>query len=68
LAVAALLGSVLYGLALSAPGFKVDAVQVQLINRGTTQGLVAFMLIMLFGLAGMMIALLAALLLGRADM
>jgi hypothetical protein len=68
LAVAALLGSVLYGLALSAPGFKVDEVQVQLINRGTTQGLVAFMLIMLFGLAGMMIALLAAMLLGRADM
>jgi hypothetical protein len=68
LALAALLGASLYGFALSAPGFKVHAVQVQLINRGTTQGLVVFMLTLLFGLAGMMAAFLAAMLLGKADM
>ena len=68
LAVSALLGSIIYGAALSAPGFKVEQVQVQLINRATTQGLVAFILILLFGLAGMMIALVVALVLGRADM
>lgn len=68
LAAAALLGALLYGSALSAPGYRVAELQVTLINRGTTQGLVAFMLILFFGLAGMMAALIVALLLGRADM
>lgn len=68
LAISSVLGAMLYGLALAAPGLRVEEVRVTLIDRGTTMGLGAFFLILVFGLIGMTIALLAALLLGRANM
>jgi hypothetical protein len=56
LLVAGLLGSTLVGLAIAAPGFRVAGVQTAMIDRGTTFGLLALMLIILFGLAGIVVA------------
>jgi hypothetical protein len=53
LVVASALGAVLFGLAVSAPGFVVDEVRVTLINRGTTFGLAALLFTSLFGLIGL---------------
>jgi hypothetical protein len=53
LVVASALGAVIFGLAVSAPGFVVDEVRVTLINRGTTFGLAALLFTTLFGLIGM---------------
>lgn len=52
----ALLGALFYGLAIAAPGFRVEGVRTTLIDRGTTYGLLALMLIALFGLAGVVVA------------
>lgn len=68
LALSSVVGATLYGLALAAPGFAVTQAQVTLINRGTTLGLGAFLLILVFGLIGMSVTLVVAVLLGRADM
>lgn len=54
--VVALLAATMYGLAIAAPGLKVEGVRVTLIDRGTTYGLFALMLIALFGLAGIVIS------------
>jgi hypothetical protein len=53
---AGVLGSTLVGLAIAAPGFRVDRVQTAMIDRGTTFGLLALLLIVLFGLAGIIVA------------
>jgi hypothetical protein len=67
LVIVALLGSTLYGLAIAAPGFRVAGVRVTLIDRGTTYGLFALMLIGLFGLSGIVIAWLIESLVGGRD-
>jgi hypothetical protein len=67
LVVVALLSATLYGLAIAAPGFSVEGVQVTLIDRGTTAGLLAMMLIALFGLPGIVIAWLVETLVGGHD-
>lgn len=53
---AGILGATLVGLAIAAPGFRVAGVQTAMIDRGTTFGLLALMLIVLFGLAGIVVA------------
>jgi hypothetical protein len=52
---ASALGALIFGLAISAPGFVVDEVRVTLINRGTTFGLAALLFTSLFGLIGMVV-------------
>jgi hypothetical protein len=54
--VVAFLGATLYGLAIAAPGFRVEGVRVTLLDRGTTYGLFALMLIALFGITGIILA------------
>jgi hypothetical protein len=53
---AGVLGSVRVGLAMAAPGFRVEGVQTAMIDRGTTFGLLALILIVLFGLAGIIVS------------
>ena len=53
---AGVLGATLVGLAIAAPGFRVEGVQTAMIDRGTTFGLLALLLIVLFGLAGIIIS------------
>jgi hypothetical protein len=50
------LGATLVGLAIAAPGFRVEGVQTAMIDRGTTFGLLALLLIVLFGLAGIIVS------------
>ncbi|MDQ3547342.1 MAG: hypothetical protein M3439_00855 [Chloroflexota bacterium] len=59
LLVAGVLGATIVGLAIAAPGFRVEGVQTTMIDRGTTFGLLALLLIVLFGLAGIVISWLA---------
>jgi len=59
LLVAGVLGATIFGLAIAAPGFRVEGVQTTMIDRGTTFGLLALLLIVLFGLAGIVISWLA---------
>jgi hypothetical protein len=49
-------GATVVGLAIAAPGFRVEGVQTAMIDRGTTFGLLALLLIVLFGLAGIIVA------------
>ncbi|MEX1157483.1 MAG: hypothetical protein WEC79_00970 [Thermomicrobiales bacterium] len=56
LLIAGVLGATLVGLAIAAPGFRVEGVQTTMIDRGTTFGLLALLLIVLFGLAGIVIS------------
>jgi len=67
LLVVAVLGASLSGLAIAAPGARVEGVRVTLIDRGTTYGLLALMLIALFGLSGIVIAWLIESVVGRSD-
>lgn len=53
---AGVLGATLVGLAIAAPGFRVEGVQTAMIDRGTTFGLLALLLIVLFGLAGIIVS------------
>ena len=53
---AGVLGSFLVGLAIAAPGFRVEGVQTAMIDRGTTFGLLALLLIVLFGLTGIIVS------------
>jgi hypothetical protein len=59
LLIAGMLGATFVGLAIAAPGFRVERVQTAMIDRGTTFGLLALLLIVLFGLAGIVVAWLA---------
>lgn len=56
LVAAAILGSTLFGLAIAAPGFSVPGVRVTLLDRATNFGLLALLMCLLFGLAGMVLA------------
>ena len=56
LIVAGVLGATIVGLAIAAPGFRVEGVQTAMIDRGTTFGLLALLLIVLFGLAGIVVS------------
>lgn len=56
LVVAGVLGATIVGLAIAAPGFRVEGVQTAMIDRGTTFGLLALLLIVLFGLAGIVVS------------
>lgn len=56
LSVAAVLGSVLFGLTIASPGFSIPGVRVTLIDRATNFGLLALLMSLLFGLAGMVVA------------
>lgn len=56
LLMATVLGATLFALAIAAPGFAVEEVQVRLVDRGTTYGLLALMLFGLFGMSGMVVA------------
>jgi hypothetical protein len=56
LLIAGVLGATLVGLAIAAPGFRVEGVQTTMIDRGTTFGLLALLLIVLFGLAGIVVS------------
>ena len=56
LLITGVLGATLVGLAIAAPGFRVEGVQTAMIDRGTTVGLLALLLTVLFGLAGMVTA------------
>jgi hypothetical protein len=51
-----ILGATIVGLAIAAPGFRVPGVQTAMIDRGTTFGLLALLLIVLFGLAGIVVS------------
>ncbi len=53
---AGVLGATIVGLAIAAPGFRVSGVQTAMIDRGTTFGLLALLLIVLFGLAGIVVS------------
>jgi hypothetical protein len=68
LLIAAVLGTLIYALAIAAPGFAVEQVRVQLIDRGTTYGMLALMLFTLFGLAGMILAWLVQMFVGTGEM
>ena len=50
------LGATLVGLAIAAPGFRVEGVQTAMIDRGTSFGLLALLLIVLFGMAGIIVS------------
>jgi hypothetical protein len=63
----AMLGATIYGLAIAAPGFRVEGVRVTLIDRGTTYGLFALMLIALFGLSGLVLSWLVETIVGVKD-
>lgn len=52
LLIAGVIGAIIVGLAIAAPGFRVERVQTAMIDRGTTFGLLSLVLIVLFGLAG----------------
>lgn len=67
LVVVALIGSTMYGLAIAAPGVRVEGVRITLIDRGTTYGLFALMLIALFGLSGIVLAWLIESFVGNRD-
>jgi hypothetical protein len=54
--VVAVLGSSLFAFAIAAPGIKVEGARVTLIDRATNYGLLAFLLILFFGLTGMVVA------------
>lgn len=56
LLIIAVCGATMFGLAIAAPGFRVEGVRVMLIDRGTTYGLLGLLLIALFGLCGMVLA------------
>lgn len=55
LVIVSLAGSSLYGLAIAAPSFTLEGSRVSLIDRGTTYGLLALLMIGMFGLLGMVV-------------
>ena len=55
LLIVAVAGATMFGMAIAAPAFRLDGTRVSLIDRGTTFGLLALLLISLFGLLGMVV-------------
>ena len=51
-----ILGSAIFFFAVAAPGLSISGVRVGLVDRATNFALLAFLLILLFGLAGMVVA------------
>lgn len=56
LVIAGTLGTLLYAAAVAAPGREVPGVRTTLIDRATSYGLLALMLIVLFGLIGVVLS------------
>jgi hypothetical protein len=48
-------GSVMFAMAIAAPALRLDGTRVSLIDRATTFGLLALLMISLFGLLGMVV-------------
>lgn len=65
LVASAVLGASLFALAIAAPGFSIPGVRVTLIDRAINFGLLALLMCLLFGLAGMVVAWLIEAVLGR---
>jgi hypothetical protein len=55
LVIVSIAGSTIFGLAIAAPALRLEGSRVSLIDRGTTFGLLALLMISLFGLLGMVI-------------
>jgi hypothetical protein len=55
LAIMSVAGATIFGLAIAAPGLRVEGVRVTLIDRGTTYGLLGMLMIAIFGLCGMVL-------------
>jgi hypothetical protein len=68
MAAAAGVAAFLYGSAIAAPGMRVEPIRTTLINNGTVQGLVAFLLILIFGMIGVVGTLVVRSVTGRADL
>jgi hypothetical protein len=64
---AAVLGATLYGAAIAAPGIEVAPIRTTMINDGTVQGLAAFLLLLIFGMIGVVGSLVVRTMLGRGD-
>lgn len=68
LVAAAVIGASLFALAIAAPGFAVEGVRVTLIDRATNFGLLAFLMSLLFGLTGMVLAWIVESVVGRKQL
>lgn len=64
---AALLAALLVGAALSAPGIEVEPIRTTMINKGTIQGLAAFLVILIFGMIGVVASLVLRSIIGHGD-
>lgn len=53
---ASVLGSLLFAVAVAGPGFSISAIRVTLIDRATNYGLLALMMCLLFGFAGLVLS------------
>ena len=65
---AAILGASILGAAIAAPGIEVEPIRTTMINNGTIQGLTAFLLLLIFGMIGVVGSLVLRSLLGRGDL
>jgi len=65
LVAAAIIGASIFALTIAAPGFSIPGVRVTLIDRATNFGLLALLMCLLFGLAGMVVAWIIEAALGR---
>lgn len=53
---ASVVGSLLFALAVAGPGFSISAIRVTLIDRATNYGLLALLMCLLFGFAGLVVS------------
>lgn len=53
---ASVAGSLLFALAVAGPGFSISAIRVTLIDRATNYGLLALLMCLLFGFAGLVVS------------
>ncbi|RIK47132.1 MAG: hypothetical protein DCC58_00885 [Chloroflexi bacterium] len=67
MAAAAVVAAVLHGSAIAAPGFAVEPIRTTMINNGTVQGLAAFLVVLIFGMIGVVAALVARSIIGHGD-
>lgn len=68
MAAAALLGAILVGSAIAAPGARVEPIRTTIINNGTVQGLAVLLLFLIFGMIGVVGTLVLRAMTGRADL
>lgn len=64
----ALVAAILIGGAIASPGFVVEPIRTTMINNGTVQGLAAFLLILIFGMIGVVVALVLRSFTGHGDL